>query len=63
MKVKGRVRKLNNFNATNIPCSSVEFSQLREGKEINLKDEVANKMLAMGIIKKINNKKAKKGEK
>ena len=39
MKIKGRVQKLVNFNAMNVPCSSVEFSQLRDGKEINLKDE------------------------
>ena len=63
MKIKGRGQKLVNFNAMNVPCSSVEFSQLRDGKEINLNDEVANKMLAMGIVKKVNTKKAKKGDK
>ena len=63
MKIKGRVQKLVNFNVMNVPCNSVEFSQLRDGKEINLNDEVANKMLAMGIVKKVNTKKAKKGDK
>ena len=63
MKVKARVEKLSNFNAMNVPCSSVEFSQLRDGKEINLKEEVANKMLAMGLVEKVNIKKAKKGDK
>ena len=63
MKVKARVEKLINFNAMNVPCSSVEFSQLRDGKEINLKDEVAAKMLAMGLVNKTNTKKAKKGDK
>ena len=63
MKLKARSNKLNNFNAMNVPCSSVEFSQLREGKEINLKEEVANKMLAMGLVEKVKNKKAKKGDK
>ena len=47
----------------NVPCSSVEFSQLRDGKEINLKEEVAAKMLAMGLVNKTNTKKAKKGDK
>ena len=61
MKIKVREGKLNNFNAMNVPCSSKEFSQLRDGKEINLKDEIANKMLAMGVVEKIKNKKAKKG--
>ena len=63
MKVKGRIKKLVNFNAMNVPCSSVEFSQLRDGKEINLKEEVANKMLAMGLVEKVKSKKAKKGDK
>ena len=62
MKIKAREGKLNNFNAMNVPCSSKEFSQLRDGKEINLKDEIANKMLAMGVVEKIKNKKAKKGD-
>ena len=63
MKLKARSNKLNNFNVMNVPCSSVEFSQLREGKEINLKEEVANKMLAMGLVEKVKSKKAKKGDK
>ena len=63
MKIKGRVKKLVNFNAMNVPCSSVEFSKLRDSKEINLKEEVADKMLAMGLVKKVINKKAKKGDK
>ena len=50
MKVKGRVNKLRNLNVMNVPCSSVEFSKLRDGKEIDLKEEVADRMLAMGII-------------
>ena len=53
MKIKVREGKLNNFNAMNVPCSSKEFSQLRDGKEINLKDEIANKILAMGVVEKI----------
>ena len=63
MKIKGRVQKLVNFNAMNVPCSSVEFSQLRDGKEIDIKEDIANKMLAMGIVEKTKNKKAKKGDK
>ena len=63
MKIKARNDKINNFNAMNIPCSSREFSELRDGKEIVLKEEVANKMLAMGIVEKVNQKKSKKGDK
>ena len=62
MKIKARNEKLNNFNVMNVPCSSREFSDLRDGKEIILKEEVANKMLAMGLINKIKSKKAKKGD-
>ena len=60
MKVKGRLNKLGNFNSMNVPCSTVEFSDLRDGKEVNLKDEVANKMLAMGLVNKVNTKQNKK---
>ena len=62
MKLKARANKLNNFNAMNVPCSSVEFSELRDGKEISLEEDIANKMLAMGIVEKTKNKKAKKGD-
>ena len=60
MKVKGKLNKLGNFNSMNVPCSTVEFSDLRDGKEVNLKDEVANKMLAMGLVNKVNTKQNKK---
>ena len=60
MKVKGRISKLGNFNVMNVPCSSVEFSQLRDGIEVNLKDQLANKMLAMGLVIKVNKKQNKK---
>ena len=63
MKIKVREGKLNNFNAMNVPCSSKEFSQLRDGKSVEIDDEIADKMLAMGIIEKVKIKKAKKGEK
>ena len=42
MKIKARNEKLNNFNVMNVPCSSREFSDLRDGKEIILKEVVAN---------------------
>ena len=46
----------------NVPCSVIEFSQLRDGKTVDLKENIANKMLAMGIVEKVNKKKAKKGD-
>ena len=47
----------------NVPCSNSEFGNLRDGKEVEVKDEVANKMLAMGIVEKINKTKTKKENK
>lgn len=63
MKVKAKINKLSNFNAMNIPCSSLEFSELRDGKEINLNDKVADKMLAMGLIEKTKKNKTNKEKK
>ena len=62
MKIKAKIEKFRNFNAMNVPCSNLEFGQLRDGASVEVKDEVADKMLAMGIVEKVNNKKAKKGD-
>ena len=62
MKIKSKLNKISNFNAMNVPCSGLEFTQLKDGKSIEVDDEVADKMLAMGIVEKVNNKKAKKGD-
>ena len=64
MKIKAKLEKIGNFNAMNVPCSNLEFGQLRDGASIEVNDEVANKMLAMGIVDKVNkkSKKAKKGD-
>ena len=62
MKIKAKLPKIRNFNAMNVPCSNLEFGQLRDGASVEVKDEVADKMLAMGIVEKVNNKKAKKGD-
>ena len=63
MKIKAKVNKIRNFNAMNVPCSNLEFGQLRDGKSVEVKDEVADKMLAMGIVEKATSKKTKKGDK
>ena len=62
MKIKAIIEKFVNFNAMNVPCSGLEFGQLRDGKSVEVDEEVADKMLAMGIVEKVNNKKAKKGD-
>ena len=63
MKIKAQLNKFGNFNAINVPCSNSEFGNLRDGKEVEVKDEVADKMLAMGIAQQVNQKKSKKGDK
>ena len=66
MKIKAKIEKFRNFNSMNVPCSTKEFGDLRDGKELEVKDEVADKMLAMGIVEKIKDKKnikSKKGDK
>ena len=63
MKIKAKIDKFNNFNSMNVPCSTKEFGDLRDGKELQVKDEVANKMLAMGIVEKVKDKKNKKAKK
>ena len=64
MKIKAKLEKIGNFNAMNDPCSGLEFSQLKRGKSVEVDDEVADKMLAMGVVEKVNKKtkKAKKGD-
>ena len=63
MKIKAKIEKFSNFNSMNVPCSCKEFGDLRDGKELDIKDEVANRMLAMGIVEKVKTKKSKKGDK
>ena len=64
MKIKAKISKIGNFNAMNVPCSNLEFGQLRDRASVEVDDEVADKMLAMGIVDKVNKKtkKAKKGD-
>ena len=63
MKIKAN-EKFVNFNEMNVPCSGLEFVQLRGGKSIEVDEEVADKMLAMGIVEKtIEKKKKSKGDK
>ena len=63
MKIKAKINKIGNFNAMNVPCSGLEFSQLKRGKSVELDDEVGDKMLAMGIVEKTTKTKTKKGDK
>ena len=64
MKIKAKLEKIANFNSNNVPCSNLEFGQLRDGMEVEVDDKVASKMVAMGIASNVNKKtkKAKKGD-
>ena len=62
MKVKAKINKIRNCNAMSVPCSGLEFSKLSDGNTVEVKDEIAEKMLAMGIVEKTTTKKKIKGE-
>ena len=63
MKIKAKLNKFVNFNSMNVRCSTKEFGDLRDGKELEVKEDVANKMLAMGIVEKVKDKKNKQAKK
>tara|TARA_R100000808_G_scaffold12433_1_gene30940 strand:- start:26687 stop:26884 length:198 start_codon:yes stop_codon:yes gene_type:complete len=60
MRVKGLVDKLRVLNVNNVPCTSKEFDQLREGIELALPREIAERMSAMGLVKITDNNKTNK---
>ena len=63
MKVKPFTDKLQNFNAVGMPCTSKEFNDLKDGKEIILTKETAELMQSMGLVQIIKDKKLKSKEK
>ena len=63
MKVKPFKDKLQKFNAVGMPCTSKEFNDLKDGKEIALKEETAELMQSMGLVQIVEDKKSKSKEK
>ena len=63
MKVKPLKDKIRKFSAVGMPCTSKEFDDLKEGKEIALPKEAAEEMQSMGLVELIENKKTTKKEK
>ena len=63
MKVKPFTDKLKKFNVVGMPCTSKEFNDLQDGKEIALPRETAELMQSMGLVELIENKKKAKKEK
>ena len=62
MKVKPFTDKLQKFNAVGMPCTSKEFNDLKDGKEIALTKETAEEMQSMGLVKIVQNKTSKSKE-
>ena len=63
MKVKPFTDKLQKFNAVGMPCTSKEFNDLKDGKEIALTKEAAELMQSMGLVQIVEDKKSKSKEK
>ena len=57
MKVKPYKEKLRKFSAVGMPCTSKEFDDLKDGKEISLPIEAAELMQSMGFVQMIKNNK------
>ena len=62
MKVKPFTDKLQKFNAVGMPCTSKEFNDLKDGKEIALTKETAELMKSMGLVQIVEDKKSKSKE-
>jgi hypothetical protein len=62
MKVIPFTKKLQKFNAVGMPCTSKEFNDLKDGKEIALTKETAEEMQSMGLVKIVQNKTSKSKE-
>ena len=62
MKVKPFKDKLQKFNAVGMPCTSKEFNDLKDGKEIALTKETAELMKSMGLVQIVEDKKSKSKE-
>ena len=63
MKVKPFVDKLKKFNAVGMPCTSKEFNDLKDGKEIALTEKTAELMKSMGLVQIVEDKKSTSKEK
>ena len=57
MKVKPYTDKIKKFSAVGMPCTSKEFNDLKDGKEIALPKETAELMQSMGLVQMTENKK------
>ena len=63
MKVNPFKDKINKFSAIGMPCTSKEYNDLKDGKEIALPRKVAELMQSMGLVQITENKKKTNKEK
>ena len=57
MKIKARIDVISRFNSMNVGCDVLTFNALRDGEEVDVKDEkVAQKLISRGICVKVSKK-------
>ena len=60
MKIKARTMKMHRINSNGILCDKSSFDKLISGDVVDVKNEVANELLKMGVVEKAIIKKVKK---
>ena len=60
MKIKAVSDKIKKHSANGMACTGREFDLLKEGKEISVPKDVADKMLETGLIEILEEKKQTK---
>jgi|LULN01.1.fsa_nt_gb hypothetical protein len=49
--------KLSKFSSADLPCSSLQFGKLEDGKEVQVAEETGTQLISMGIANEVKNKK------
>tara|TARA_R110000803_G_scaffold100545_2_gene168594 strand:- start:636 stop:833 length:198 start_codon:yes stop_codon:yes gene_type:complete len=60
MKIKARIMKMHRINFNGVLCDKSSFDKLISGDVVDVKNEVANELLKMGVVEKAIIKKVKK---
>ena len=62
MKIKSN-EKINKFSSADLPCSSLQFSKLVDGQEVEVGNEAAKQLISMGLASEVKSKKISKEKK
>ena len=62
MKIKAN-NKFIRLDSATVPCSRVEYHQLRDGKTVEVDDSVGKELINNGFADKVGSKKSKSKEK